>query len=146
MSESFSKKEKAKKKAKDKQDKAEKMRERKAQNNKGKSLEDMLAYVDENGNITSAPPDPRKRREINLEDIQLGAAPVIQEDPVKTGFISFFNDEKGYGFITEDNTRENIFVHTNQLSAPVKERDRVEYEKERTPKGYSAIKVKKINK
>src|ERR1700744_2519873 len=102
MSESFSKKEKAKKKAKDKQDKAEKMQERKSQNNKGKSLEDMMAYIDEDGNITSTPPDARKqRKEINLEDIQLGAAPIIEEDPVKNGFVSFFNDAKGYGFITE---------------------------------------------
>ena len=146
MSESFSKKEKAKKKAKEKQDKAEKMKDRKAQNNKGKSLEDMMAYLDENGNITSTPPDPSRRREVNLEDIQLGAAPIIPEDPNKYGIISFFNDAKGYGFITEDKTRENIFVHTNQLQQPVKENDRVTFEKERTPKGYNAIRVKKIIK
>ncbi len=58
--------------------------------------------------------------------------------------ISFFNDAKGYGFITEDKTRENVFVHSNQLQQPVKEKDRVSYEKERTAKGYSAINVKKI--
>jgi len=144
MSESFSKKEKAKKKAKDKQDKAEKMKERKAQNNKGKSLEDMMAYVDEYGNLTSTPPDPKKRIEINLDDIQLGAAPIIPEDPTRSGTVSFFNEAKGYGFIMEDKTRENIFVHTNQLLQPVKEKDRVTFEKERTPKGYSAIKVKLI--
>ena len=144
MSESFAKKEKAKKKDKDKQDKAQKMKDRKAQNVKGKSLENMMAYLDEEGNITNTPPDQKKRREINLDDIQLGAAPVIAEEVVRMGMISFFNEAKGYGFITEDVTRENIFVHNNQLSGPVKERDRVTFEKERTPKGYSAIKVKKI--
>jgi len=144
MSESFAKKEKAKKKAKDKQDKAQKMKERKSNNSKGKSLEDMMAYLDENGNITSTPPDGRKRKEINLEDIQLGAAPVIPEEVVRNGVVSFFNDAKGYGFITEDKTRENIFVHANQLLQPVKERDKVTFERERTPRGYSAIKVKKI--
>ncbi|QLH46362.1 MAG: cold shock domain-containing protein [Bacteroidota bacterium] len=56
---------------------------------------------------------------------------------------SIFNEEKGFGFITEDSTRESVFVHSNQLQEVVKERDRVEYEKERTPKGYSAIRVKK---
>jgi len=142
MSESFAKKEKAKKKAKDKQDKAQKMKERKAQGSKG-SLEDMMAYVDEDGNITSTPPDQKKRREINLEDIQLGAAPVLPEEVVKIGIVSFFNDEKGYGFIVEEKTRENIFVHANQLLQPVKEKDKVTFEKERTPRGYSAIKVKK---
>ncbi|HTN47426.1 MAG TPA: cold shock domain-containing protein [Flavipsychrobacter sp.] len=144
MSESFSKKEKAKKKAKEKQDKAEKMRERKANNSKGKSLEDMMAYVDENGNLTSTPPDGRMRKEINAEDIQLGAAPIVEEQTECTGVISFFNEAKGYGFIIEDKTQQNIFLHSNQLQQPVKERDKVSFEKERTPKGFSAINVKKI--
>jgi len=146
MSESFAKKEKAKKKAKEKQDKALKMKERKSQSSKGKSLEDMMAYIDEDGNISSTPPDQKKRKEINLEDIQLGAAPIIPEELVKIGVVSFFNEAKGYGFIIEEKTRENIFVHSNQLLQPVKEKDRVTFEKERTPKGYSAIKVKKMTK
>ena len=144
MSESFAKKELAKRKAKEKQDKAQKMKERKANGGKGKSLEDMMAYIDEDGNISSTPPDFSKRKEINLEDIQLGAAPIIPEDPTLTGSIAFFNEAKGYGFITEDKTRENIFVHINNLLQPVKERDRVTFEKERTDRGYSALKVKKI--
>jgi len=144
MSESFAKKELAKKKAKEKKDKAERMKERKANTSKGKSLEDMMAYLDENGNITSTPPDGRKPREINLEDIQLGAAPIVREDPICTGVVAFFNTEKGYGFITDDRTRDNVFVHSNQLSQPIKERDRVSFEKERTPKGYSAINVKVV--
>ena len=49
MSESFAKKEKEKQKAKSKQDKAQKMKDRKANASKGKSLEDMMAYIDENG-------------------------------------------------------------------------------------------------
>jgi len=145
MSDTFAKKEKEKKKAKQKQDKAQKMKERKANNNKGKALEDMMAYLDENGNISSTPADPRKRVDINLEDIQLGAAkPSEPESAIRTGSVSFFNDAKGYGFITDDKTRENVFVHSNQLSSPVKERDKVSFEKERTPKGYSAINVRKI--
>lgn len=144
MSESFAKKEKEKQKAKNKQDKAQKMKERKSNNTKGKSLEDMMAYLDENGNITSKPPDgTTKRREISLDEIQLGAAPITPEEVVKSGVVSFFNEAKGYGFITEDKTRENIFVHINQLLQPVKEKDRVTFEKERTPRGYSAIKVQK---
>jgi ATP-dependent RNA helicase RhlE len=144
MSDSFAKKEKEKQKAKAKQDKAQKMQDRKANNSKGKSLEDMMAYLDADGNITNTPPDDTKRREISLDEIQLGAAPIIPEEVTKTGVVSFFNEAKGYGFITEDRTRENVFVHTNQLLQPIKEKDRVSYEKERTPKGYSATKVKKI--
>ena len=145
MAETFAKKEKEKKKAKEKQDKAQKMKERKAANSKGKSLDDMMAYLDENGDITSTPPDHlKKKKEINIEDIQLGAAKITQEDPIRTGVVAFFNDAKGYGFITDNQTRENVFVHVNQLSHPIKERDKVTFERERTQRGFNAINVKKI--
>ena len=49
------------------------MAQRKLDNNKGKSLEDMLAYVDENGNISSTPPDLTKVEEIKAEDISVAA-------------------------------------------------------------------------
>lgn len=55
--ESFSKREKERKRLKQKQEKQEKLQQRKAEGNKSKSLEDMMAYIDENGNITSTPPD-----------------------------------------------------------------------------------------
>lgn len=55
MADSFHKKEQSKKKAKLKQDKIQKMKERKDNNLKGKPLEDMLAYIDENGNISDTP-------------------------------------------------------------------------------------------
>ena len=144
MGESFSKKEKANKKAKAKRDKAEKMKERKANNNKGKSLEDMMAYIDEDGNITATPPNPGYKKEIALEDIQLGAAPIVPEETQRKGNVSFFNESKGYGFITDDKTRENIFFHTSSLAQPVKEKDRVSFERERTARGYSAVRVVKI--
>ncbi len=80
MSESFGKKELAKKKANEKRDKEARKKERKAQSSKGKSLEDMMAYIDEYGNITDTPPGDRKPVEIALEDIQLGAAPIIPEE------------------------------------------------------------------
>jgi len=54
--ETFSKKEKGKQKIKQRQEKLEKMNERKANAKKGKSLEEMMAYIDENGNLTSTPP------------------------------------------------------------------------------------------
>jgi CspA family cold shock protein len=58
MADSFLKKEQAKKKAKLKQDKRQKMQERKENNMKGKPLEDMMAYIDENGQISDTPPPP----------------------------------------------------------------------------------------
>ena len=54
--ETFNKKEKEKKRLKQRQEKKEKMEERKASGSKSKSLDDMMAYIDENGNLTSTPP------------------------------------------------------------------------------------------
>src|SRR4051812_39479022 len=56
--ETFGKKEKEKKRLKDRQEKQEKMEHRKANAKKGKSLDEMMAYMDENGNLSSTPPDP----------------------------------------------------------------------------------------
>ncbi|MCW3465340.1 cold-shock protein [Chitinophaga nivalis] len=141
------KKDKEKKKAKHRQDKLERKEERKANNSKGKSLEDMLAYIDEDGNITSTPPDPNKKREFNPEDIQLGVPKAVDEpiDPIRKGVVKFFNESKGYGFIIDQQTQESIFVHINQLSTPIKEKDKVSYEVERGPKGLNAVQVKKIS-
>ncbi len=59
---SFNKKEVEKKKRKKKLDKEKKREERQAGSEKGKSLDDMIAYVDEHGNITDTPPDPEEKK------------------------------------------------------------------------------------
>lgn len=144
--ETMGKKDREKKKQKNKQDKAEKALERKANNNKGKSLEDMMAYVDEDGNISATPPDPRKKRVINQEDIQLGAAKIEPIDPadlIRTGVVKFFNTEKGYGFINDLKSQESVFVHINQLTEALKEGDKVTFETEMGQKGLNAVRVKK---
>ncbi len=144
--ETMGKKEKEKKKAKKKQDKEERKEDRKTNNSKGKSLDDMMAYIDENGNITSKPPDPlTRKKEINLEDIQLGAAKIDEsaQEVIRKGVVTYFNEAKGYGFINDLRSQESIFVHINQLTEPIKERDKVVFEIERGPKGYNAVRVKK---
>ncbi|GAB0157279.1 cold shock domain-containing protein [Chryseobacterium sp. Alg-005] len=138
MGDSFSKKENFKKKAQKQKEKTQRREERKTNNNKGKSLDDMLMYVDEYGRITSTPPEERK--EADLKDIRLGAAPILPEETVKTGIVTFFS-EKGYGFITEDETKENIFFHTNDCVKPVKKGNKVSFEKEKSPRGFSAVNV-----
>lgn len=143
MADTFNKKALQQKRAKKKQDKRERREERKGHNDKGKSLDDMIVYLDEFGNLTNIPPDKQKRKKINVEDIQLGAAP-IEEQKEFTGMVSLFFDDKAYGFITEDDSRETVFVHANKLMEPVTEKDRVTYEKEKTLKGYAAFNVKKI--
>ncbi len=129
--ETFNKKEKEKQRLKRKQEKLEKMQERKANAEKGKSLNDMMAYVDENGNLSATPPDPKKRKVFNHEDMNTGVPVRIEEDAERQGIVDFFNDAKGYGFIKEAITKQSIFVHANQLSEVIKENDRVSFKTER---------------
>lgn len=143
MAESWNKKEREKKKQKEKRDKADKMKERKENAGKSKSLDSMMAYVDENGNITDTPPDPSKRKEIKLEDIEIGVPEhTAADEGPHTGRITFFNHEKGFGFIKDQVTQESIFVHINNLPGPVKESDKVIFDIGHGPKGPVAINVK----
>lgn len=146
--ETFNKKEKEKKKQKKKQDKEEKKEERKANAKKGQTFEDMLAYVDENGNISSTPPDPKKKKAVKQEDIQLGIAKLEDAEPAETirkGTVTFFNESKGYGFIKDQQSQESIFVHIKGLIDPIQEKDKVTFEVEKTPKGPNAVRVKKVS-
>jgi cold shock CspA family protein len=143
--ETFSKKEKEKLKLKKRKEKEEKKADRKANSQKGQDLSDMLAYVDENGNLTTTPPDPKKRREINLEDVVIGVGkqmPAEPEETTRKGVVTFFNESKGYGFIKDAKNQNGIFVHMNGLIDQVKEGDKVTFEIEMNHKGANAIKVK----
>jgi cold shock CspA family protein len=143
--ETFSKKEKEKKRLKKRQDKLVKKEERKS-SSEGGSLESMMAYVDEYGNITDTPPDPTKKKKVIASNIEIGV-PKREDEPMVTerrGKVTYFNDSKGYGFIKDLMTQENVFVHINGLSEPVKENDNVTFEVERGLKGMNAVRVKKV--
>lgn len=144
--ETFSKKEKEKARQKRKRDKEEKREEKKANPTGGLSLEEMMVYVDENGNLSSTPPDPRKKKQISLEEVQIGIS--RQEDrpaqeTIRNGIVSFFNESKGYGFIRDLQTQESIFVHASGVIDPITEQDKVTFEVTMTPKGPNAVGVKK---
>lgn len=144
----FSKKEREKKKRKKKQDKMEERARRKQERmERGKvAFEDKLMYVDENGNLSDTPPDPSKKKVIKAEDIPLGV-PYVEHEPVnakRVGTVKFYNTEKGYGFITDDKTRDSIFVHMNGLEEPIRENDKVRFDTEKGPKGPVAINVEVI--
>ena len=62
-----------------------------------------------------------------------------------TGTVKFFNGAKGYGFITNDETSEDIFVHVTSLDGiRLNEGDKVEYSEEDGRKGRVAADVKLI--
>lgn len=141
----FNKKEKERKRLQKQKDKAQRKEERKANAREGKGLEDMLAYVDENGNISSTPPDPTKKRQINEAEIELGsrnkggsASPGSQ-----TGKVTFFDSSKGFGFIQNDQSGERVFFHVSEVTFDINEGDRVAFEPQWGPKGMTAVNVRK---
>lgn len=145
--ETFGKKEKEKKRQKKKEEKAKRREERQA-NSSGGGLENMLAYVDEFGNITDTPPDPTVKKEnVKAEDIILGIpkkGEMEEEDLVHEGKVTFFNDSKGYGFIRDLKDQESYFVHVNGLKEDVVEGDKVKFELEKGQKGLMAVRVSKV--
>ncbi|HNZ71790.1 MAG TPA: cold shock domain-containing protein [Prolixibacteraceae bacterium] len=145
--ESFNKKEVRKQKEKKRKEKTDKKLARKET---GKtSFDDMIAYVDEFGQITATPPDPDKKIDIDVEDIEIGiskADPSLKADPTRKGIVTFFNSSKGYGFITDMETRQSVFVHVNNLLESIKENNVVNYEVVKGVKGPTAIKVKLFRK
>jgi CspA family cold shock protein len=61
---------------------------------------------------------------------------------MRTGTVKFFNESKGYGFITDEETGKDIFVHASGINAEeLREGDRVSYEEEEGRKGKGAAKV-----
>lgn len=140
---SFEKREKEKQRQKEKLEKQAKMEERKAGQGKGKSLEDMMAYIDEDGNLTSTPPDPEKRKVFNAEDIEISVTrPQETEELPAEGVVNYFNQSKGFGFI-QPKRGEKIFFHVNNLTEPVSEGDLVTYTVEKGPRGLNAVDVAK---
>ncbi|MEG0917875.1 MAG: cold shock domain-containing protein [Myroides sp.] len=142
MADSFSKKENNKKKTKKLQDKQLRREDRKDNNNKGKTLDDMIVYVDVNGHFTEVPPHLQNRDADLAKAKKAQESAAIDPDADYTGIVTYLS-EKGYGFITEDKTGENIFFHLGQVSINVDKHNKVTYKKEMTPKGYRAIDIRK---
>ena len=62
-----------------------------------------------------------------------------------TGKVKFFNDQKGFGFITPDNGSKDLFVHVSTVQAgTLTDGDSVEYEVGEGQKGPCAVNVKRI--
>lgn len=57
------------------------------------------------------------------------------------GVIKFFNETKGFGFITPEDGGDDIFVHVSGLRGNVRENDKVSYDVERGKKGMNAVNV-----
>ena len=134
--ETFNKREQEKLKAQKRKEKQEKKEARKA--NPKLSGDDLYVYVDEYGHLTSTPPDPTKRIEVDIESIEIGVSRRTESEEVPTerrGTVDFFNESKGFGFIKEVETGEKYFVHISGLIDKVIEGNLVTYDLEKGAKG-----------
>ena len=107
------------------------------------SLDDMIAYVDENGMITSTPPEENvEREEIKQEEIVISTPKKEKEVPtIMRGRVEFFNTSKGFGFIKDLSGTEKYFFHINNVTGDISENDIVTFDLERGMKGMNAVNV-----
>lgn len=126
-SQTFGKRENEKKKQAKRFEKQKRREERQAGGSS--SLDDMIAYVDENGNITDTPPQLRPKVEIQLEDIVIATPKKedIAAEPLK-GRVEYFNTEKGY-------------VHISSAPEGIGEGRIVLFELMRGTRGMNAVKI-----
>jgi cold shock CspA family protein len=134
------------KKDKKRKDKAQKKLDKK-ESKKGGNFDDMIAYVDEFGNISSTPADLSKKEKINAEDIQINVprrTEESQKESVRTGVVTFIDSAKGFGFIKDSATKQDVFVFLGNVSEPLKENNIVTFEVIKTPRGPNAQNVKVV--
>lgn len=141
----FNKRENEKKRIQKRKDKEQRKEERKA-GKETKSFEDMIAYVDENGNFSATPPDITKKKTIRESDIDLtsrnmGGGPA---NFTKTGVVKFFDKDKGFGFIKDSQTGDEYFFHFRSANFPIAQSDQVSFETENGPKGPNAVRILKV--
>ena len=103
----------------------------------------MIAYVDENGMITSTPPEENvKKKEVNVEEIMISTPKKEDEEPViLRGRVEFFNEARGFGFIKDLSGVEKYFFHVNNVVTEIKEGDTVTFDLERGQKGMNAVNI-----
>ena len=63
---------------------------------------------------------------------------------MSNGTVKFFNNSKGFGFITPEDGSKDVFVHINGLTDEITEGDKVSYDVEESPKGLNATNVQVV--
>jgi cold shock CspA family protein len=138
MAISSNKREIQKKKEQKRKDKQKRKEERKA--NGTRSLDDMIAYVDENGIFTDTP--PLMRQEVEAGSIAISTPKKEDvEETVLIGRVEFFNPDKGYGFIKNTANIDKYFFHISNAPDNIAEGNMVTFELERGKKGMNAVKI-----
>ena len=130
-------------KLKEQKRKEKQQRKEERQSSGPSSFEDMIAYVDENGMITSTPPAENiKKEEINLDEIIIATPKKEDEEPViLRGRVEFFNGARGFGFIKDLAGVDKYFFHVNNVVGNISEGNIVTFDLERGVKGMNAVNI-----
>ena len=137
---SFNKKELEKKRARKRKEKQQRKEVRKANGGSG-SLDDMIAYVDENGVITDTQPDPNKKK-VDANKIAISTPKKQDEEDVPLkGRVEHFNKDKGYGFIKDIASTEKYFFHISDAYPNITEGNKVSFELAKGNRGLNAVKI-----
>ena len=140
----FNKLEREKNKAKKREEKRKKMQARKEARERGELKQDEFVYVDHLGNFTETPPDPAEKQEIKLDSINLGAAKNQDFDDKIQGKVTFYDNEKGFGFIKNIKSDDSYFFHFSECEDTLAQGDKVEFDTVRGEKGLNAVKINKL--
>jgi cold shock protein len=109
--------------------------------NQGNEIKKMTSHL----NNISTETEKRKLDEQFLGKLTTQHKTILNTTTMQIGTVKFFNEEKGFGFITDDESNKDIFVHKSALAGlTIREKDRVEYEIVDGQKGLNATKIKKI--
>lgn len=108
-----------------------------------RSFEDMIAYVDENGNLTDTPIDPKTKTVVELEQIEISTPKQEEVEYVPfNGRVEYYNSEKKFGFIKDVRSVNKYFFHINQAPSTIAEGQSVEFDVEKGLKGLNAVNIK----
>ena len=115
---------------------------------KQKRIEEMLAYVDENGILHSTPEGVKPKEEIDASEIEISIPKKGEAEEILplNGRIEHFNVSRGYGFIKDLGSGEKYFFHITSAPEGITEGDNVTFEIERGTRGMNAVRISIINK
>ena len=140
MADSYFKKQREKLKKKKREEKAERKRLRQLEEKPTSEF----AYVDIYGNVSSTPPDPKLKEEVDIDTINISSPKHsdLETDNVMEGVVKFFDADKGFGFLSHEGSKDDYFVSEDNLVDKIKDNDKVTFEITSGPKGWVAVNVK----
>ena len=87
------------------------------------------------------PPDPAEKEQISLDSIVISPTKKDDVDDRINGKVTFYDDEKGFGFIKNPLNQDSYFFHFSECPDQLTVGDKVEFELIKGEKGMNAVKI-----